>query len=144
MTCAVVTPRRVKKPEGLRVFWRPCGVPRRLSADPLDVRHSAAARAVGWRNASKGRQSAVPRIPGRECAKQTQEDNDACTEDRRIVVGVAGRPVVLAVIAVVLLVDPNDYKDDISSLVQQKKASVQSGVSAQSELFPWIALEIRR
>jgi AsmA protein len=61
-----------------------------------------------------------------------------------IVVGALVGLVALAVIAVVLLVDPNDYKDDISRLVQQKTGRpLQIRGELSLKLFPWIALEIR-
>ena len=61
-----------------------------------------------------------------------------------IVVGSLVGLVVLAAVAVLLLVDPNDYRDDIAKLVQQKTGRpLQIRGELSLKLFPWIALEIR-
>jgi AsmA protein len=51
--------------------------------------------------------------------------------------------IVVAVIAIVLLVDPNDYRDDIERLVEQKtgRALTLSG-DLELSFFPWLALEV--
>jgi AsmA protein len=55
------------------------------------------------------------------------------------VVGLA----ILAVLAVVWLVDPNDYRDDIERLVEQKTGRpLQIGGPLDLKLFPWLALRI--
>ena len=60
-----------------------------------------------------------------------------------IVVGALVGLVVLGAVAIVLLVDPNDYKDDIAKLVQQKTGRpLQIRGELDLKLFPWIALEI--
>ncbi len=60
-----------------------------------------------------------------------------------IVVGALVGVVVLAAVAIVLLVDPNDYKDDIAKRVQQKTGRpLQIRGQLDLKLFPWIALEI--
>src|SRR5262245_3861860 len=60
-----------------------------------------------------------------------------------IVVGSLLGLVVLAAVAVVLLVDPNDYRDDIAKLVQQKTGRpLEIRGKLGLKLFPWIALEV--
>src|SRR5687768_6265815 len=61
-----------------------------------------------------------------------------------IVVGALVGVVVLGAIAIVMLVDPNDYKDDIAKLVQEKTGrplEIRGGMDLK--LFPWIALEVK-
>jgi AsmA protein len=60
-----------------------------------------------------------------------------------IVVGSLVGLIVLAALAIVLLVDPNDYRDDIAKLVQQKTGRpLEIRGKLGLKLFPWIALEI--
>ncbi|MEJ1960206.1 MAG: AsmA family protein [Gammaproteobacteria bacterium] len=60
-----------------------------------------------------------------------------------IVVAAVAGVMVLAALTIVLLVDPNDYKDDIAKLVQQKTGRpLQIRGELGLKLFPWIALEI--
>ena len=60
-----------------------------------------------------------------------------------IVVGSLIGLVVLAAIALVVLVDPNDYRDDIAKLVQQKTGRpLEIRGKLGLKLFPWIALEV--
>lgn len=60
-----------------------------------------------------------------------------------IVVGALAGLVVLGAVAIVLLVDPNDYRDDIAKLVQQKTGRpLEIRGKLGLKLFPWIALEI--
>ncbi|MEJ0037572.1 MAG: AsmA family protein [Gammaproteobacteria bacterium] len=60
-----------------------------------------------------------------------------------IVVGSVVGLVVFAAIAIVLLIDPNDYRDDIAKLVQQKTGRpLEIRGKLSLKLFPWIALEI--
>ena len=60
-----------------------------------------------------------------------------------IVVGSLVGLVVVAAIAVVMLVDPNDYRDDIAKLVQQKTGRpLEIRGKLGLKLFPWIALEV--
>jgi AsmA protein len=60
-----------------------------------------------------------------------------------IVVGSLVGLVVVAAIAIVLLVDPNDYRDDIAKLVQQKTGRpLEIRGKLGLKLFPWIALEV--
>ena len=60
-----------------------------------------------------------------------------------IVLGSLVGLVVIAAIAVVLLVDPNDYRDDIAKLVQQKTGRpLEIRGKLGLKLFPWIALEV--
>jgi AsmA protein len=59
-----------------------------------------------------------------------------------VVVAVIGL-VVLGAVAIVLLVDPNDYRDDIAKLVEQKTGRpLEIRGKLGLKLFPWIALEI--
>jgi AsmA protein len=60
-----------------------------------------------------------------------------------IVVGALVGVVVLGAIAVVMLVDPNDYRDDIAHIVQ-KKTGRPLAIRGEMDLklFPWIALEV--
>ena len=61
-----------------------------------------------------------------------------------IVVGSVIGLVVIAAIAIVLLVDPNDYRDDIAKLVQQKTGRpLEIRGKLGLKVFPWIALEIK-
>src|SRR5688572_293462 len=60
-----------------------------------------------------------------------------------IVVGALAGVVVLAAVAIVMLVDPNDYRDDIARIVQEKTGrplEIRGGMDLK--LFPWIALEV--
>jgi AsmA protein len=60
-----------------------------------------------------------------------------------IVVGALVALVVIAAIAVVMLVNPNDYRDDIAKLVEQKTGRpLQIRGELDLKLFPWIALDI--
>jgi len=60
-----------------------------------------------------------------------------------IVVGSLVALVVIGAIAIVLLVDPNDYRDDIAKLVQQKTGRpLEIRGKLGLKLFPWIALEV--
>jgi AsmA protein len=60
-----------------------------------------------------------------------------------IVVGSLVALVVLGAVALVLLVDPNDYRDDIAKLAQEKTGRpLQIKGNLGLKLFPWIALEI--
>lgn len=61
-----------------------------------------------------------------------------------IVVGALVGVVVIAAVAVLLLVDPNDYRDDIAKLVQKQTGRpLQIHGDLDLKLFPWIALEVR-
>ena len=66
----------------------------------------------------------------------------------QIVVGLLGLLVVLAVAAVViipLVVDPNDYRDDISQAVQQETGrSFEIEGEISLSVFPWLGLEVGR
>jgi len=60
-----------------------------------------------------------------------------------IVVGALLGLIVVAVVAVLLLVDPNDYRDDIAKLAQEKTGrplAIRGKLSLK--VFPWIALEL--
>jgi AsmA protein len=60
-----------------------------------------------------------------------------------IVVGALLGLVVIGAIAIVMLVDPNDYRDDIAKLVQQKTGRpLEIRGKLGLKLFPWIALEV--
>ena len=60
-----------------------------------------------------------------------------------IVVGALVGLIVLAMVAIVVLVDPNDYRDDIAKLVQQKTGRpLEIRGKLGLKLFPWIALEV--
>src|SRR5262245_1762466 len=60
-----------------------------------------------------------------------------------IVFGTLVGLLVLAAVAVILLVDPNDYRDDIAQLVQQKTGRpLEIRGKLGLKLFPWIAIEI--
>jgi AsmA protein len=60
-----------------------------------------------------------------------------------IVVGALLGLVVIGAIAIVVLVDPNDYRDDIAKLVQQKTGRpLEIRGKLGLKLFPWIALEV--
>ena len=60
-----------------------------------------------------------------------------------IVVGSLVGLAVLAAITILLLVDPNDYRDDISKLVQQRTGRpLEIRGKLGLKLFPWIALEV--
>jgi len=60
-----------------------------------------------------------------------------------IIVGSLVGLVLIGAIAVVLLVDPNDYRDDIAKLVQQKTGRpLEIRGKLGLKLFPWIALEV--
>jgi AsmA protein len=60
-----------------------------------------------------------------------------------IVVGALVGIVVLGAIAIVMLVDPNDYRDDIAQLVESKTGRpLQIRGDIDLKLFPWIALEV--
>jgi len=60
-----------------------------------------------------------------------------------IVVGSLVALVVIGAIAVVMLVDPNDYRDDIARIVQDKTGRpLEIRGEMDLKLFPWIALEV--
>jgi AsmA protein len=60
-----------------------------------------------------------------------------------IVVGSLVGLVVIAAIAILVLVDPNDYRDDIAKLVQEKTGRpLEIRGKLGLKLFPWIALEV--
>ncbi len=60
-----------------------------------------------------------------------------------IVVGGLVGLIVLAAVAILLLVNPNDYRDDIAKLVEQHTGRpLQIKGDLGLKLFPWIALEI--
>jgi AsmA protein len=60
-----------------------------------------------------------------------------------IVVGSLVGLIVIAAVAIVLLVDPNDYRDDIARLVQQKTGRpLEIRGELGLKLFPWVALEV--
>ncbi len=59
-----------------------------------------------------------------------------------IVVGSIVALVVLALLAVVLLVDPNDYRDDIERVVESKTGrQLTLGGDLHLSIFPWLALK---
>src|SRR5512139_235050 len=59
-----------------------------------------------------------------------------------VVVAVIGL-IVLGAVAIVMLVDPNDYRDDIAKLVEQKTGRpLEIRGKLGLKLFPWIALEV--
>ena len=52
--------------------------------------------------------------------------------------------IVLGLVAVLLLVDPNDYRDDIAKLVEQKTGRpLTIRGDLKLKVFPWIALDIK-
>jgi AsmA protein len=58
-----------------------------------------------------------------------------------VAAGVIG-VIVVALILVVLFVDPNDYRDDIERLVEQKTGrDLTLSGDLKLSVFPWIALE---
>src|SRR5215470_12205415 len=60
-----------------------------------------------------------------------------------IVVGAVVGLVVIGIVAILLIVDPNDYRDDIAKLVQQKTGRpLEIRGKLGLKLFPWIALEV--
>src|SRR4051812_46093220 len=60
-----------------------------------------------------------------------------------IIVGALLGLIVIGAVAIVLLVDPNDYRDDIARLVQQKTGRpLEIRGKLGLKLFPWIALEV--
>jgi AsmA protein len=61
-----------------------------------------------------------------------------------IVIGALLAVLVLGVVAVLVLVDPNDYRDDIEALVKSETGrSLQIGGEIDLKLFPWLALGVR-
>ncbi|OZB35010.1 MAG: hypothetical protein B7X44_11060, partial [Halothiobacillus sp. 15-55-196] len=51
---------------------------------------------------------------------------------------------VIAAVAFVATFDPNDYKDKISSLVQEKTGrSIELGGPIKLTLFPWLGVSVR-
>jgi AsmA protein len=60
-----------------------------------------------------------------------------------IVLGSLLGVVVLAAVAIVILVDPNDYRDDIARIVEEKTGRpLQIRGEMDLKLFPWIALQV--
>jgi AsmA protein len=60
-----------------------------------------------------------------------------------IVIGALLAVLVLGVIAILVLVDPNDYRDDIEALVKSETGrSLQIGGEIDLKLFPWLALGV--
>ena len=50
--------------------------------------------------------------------------------------------IVIALVLVVVFVDPNDYRDDIQKMVEQKTGrALTLGGDLKLSVFPWIALE---
>jgi AsmA protein len=61
-----------------------------------------------------------------------------------IVIGALLAVLVLGVVAILVLVDPNDYRDDIETLVKSETGrSLQIGGEIDLKLFPWLALGVR-
>jgi AsmA protein len=61
-----------------------------------------------------------------------------------IVIGALVAVLVLAAVAILVLVDPNDYRDDIEQLVQRETGrTLQIGGELDLKLFPWLALGVR-
>jgi len=61
-----------------------------------------------------------------------------------IVIGALAAVLVLGAVAILVLVDPNDYRDDIEKLVERQTGrSLQIGGELDLELFPWLALGVR-
>ena len=61
-----------------------------------------------------------------------------------IVIGALVAVLVLGAVAVLVLVDPNDYRDDIEQLVQRETGrTLQIGGKLDLKLFPWLALGVR-
>src|SRR5262245_16007187 len=51
----------------------------------------------------------------------------------------------IGVVALVLLVDPNDYKDEIARAVKEKTGrELKLGVNLGLKRFPWVAIEVRQ
>jgi AsmA protein len=60
-----------------------------------------------------------------------------------IVVGVIVGLIVIGVVAILLLVDPNDYRDDIAALVQQKTGRpLAIRGKLDLKIFPWLGVNI--
>jgi AsmA protein len=60
-----------------------------------------------------------------------------------IVVGVVIGLIVIGIVAILVLVDPNDYRDDIAKLVEQKTGRpLQIRGKLDLKIFPWVALNI--
>jgi AsmA protein len=60
-----------------------------------------------------------------------------------IVIGALLAVLVLGVVAILVLVDPNDYRDDIEALVKSETGrSLQIGGEIDLKLFPWLALGV--
>ncbi len=60
-----------------------------------------------------------------------------------IVIGALLAVLVLGVVAILVLVDPNDYRDDIEALVKSRTGrTLQIGGDIDLELFPWLALGV--
>ena len=58
-----------------------------------------------------------------------------------VVAGLIGL-IVIALVLVVVFVDPNDYRDDIEKMVEQKTGrELTLGGDLKLSVFPWIALE---
>jgi AsmA protein len=61
-----------------------------------------------------------------------------------IVIGALLAVLVLGVVAILVLVDPNDYRDDIEALVKSETGrTLQIGGDIDLKLFPWLALGVR-
>src|SRR5215470_3731713 len=60
-----------------------------------------------------------------------------------IVVGAVVGLVVIGIVAILLIVDPNDYRDDIAKLVQEKTGRpLDIRGKLDLKIFPWVALNI--
>jgi len=60
-----------------------------------------------------------------------------------IVVGALIGLVVIGIVAILLIVDPNDYRDDIAKLVQEKTGRpLEIRGKLDLKIFPWLALNI--
>jgi AsmA protein len=60
-----------------------------------------------------------------------------------IVIGALVAVLVLGAVAIVVLVDPNDYRDDIERLVESETGrTLQIGGELDLKLFPWLALGV--
>jgi AsmA protein len=101
-----------------------------------------------FRQAVRGRVGAVPlKADNRRCPKyhglQPKPFTMRALKIAGIVVGSVVGLIVLGMVAIVLLVDPNDYRDDIAKLVQEKTGRpLQIRGELDLKVFPWIALEI--
>ena len=60
-----------------------------------------------------------------------------------IVIGALVGLVVIGIVAILLIVDPNDYRDDIAKLVQEKTGRpLEIRGKLDLKIFPWLALNI--